>query len=1193
MRTFDSLAIELAGRNLIEASAGTGKTYAITSLYVRLLVEQGLLPENILVVTFTEAATKELRDRIRQRIRDARDTFAGQESGDELFSGMLNSPAGSNWPGAAQAVARLEAALQTFDCAAISTIHGFCNRALQENAFETGSLYDTELTPLQAPLVKGLVDDFWRLNFFGKEAELLPLLAVSNWTPENFTGFLQGKLGNPELEIVPGFSAADIENSAANCRESFDAVRQMWQERKAEIITLLTTDKGLRRSVDTYRLDLLEVMLEELDSYLAAGKPYQLFDNFERFTAAFVAGQRQKKVEPPTDPFFDRCQTLADRINKRKLTVFWSLYDYVSSNLPRRKAQNNLRFYDDLLSDLLGALQGTNGMLLAARIRERFRAALIDEFQDTDQVQYRIFQGIFSDDELPLFLIGDPKQAIYSFRGADIFAYLAAKDDVPPARHFTMDRNWRSTPQLVAAVNQLFGRQPLRPLLLARLDYPQVTAARPEQPLVVAGRNPAPLQLWFMGRDEGVTKPLDLGKARPMIVAAVAAEIAGLLADATAGQAVIAGRPVEPGDIAVIVRSHSEAALIHEELVAHGIAAVVRSNASIFATDEARELSTLLGALAEPADEFRVRAALVTPFFSLGGNELFRLVEEAGASDWELLLARFRDYHDLWRQRGFMTMFRQLLGREGVRGRLLAMAGGERRLTNLLHCSELIHAQECADHCGIDHLYTWFCNQVCTPPEGDEHQIRLESDEKAVRILTIHVSKGLEFPIVFCPFSWGGVYGNDETAVCHENGRMVADFGSEKFEEHRKLAREESLAENLRLLYVALTRAKFRCYLVWGRFRHVESSALAYLLHGPRQESADVLQFLAGEMMAITDTDLLKPLTAMAEQGGGLLAVTVNPQVTASAVKPAAPVVPDLHCATSDRTIESGWQVSSFSSFAHGHRETAELPDYDERRFSVIHAEETAPAEGSIFAFPRGAKAGTFLHGIFEKLDFAAATDGSIGALVEAALNSSGFAGKWREPLCAMVQQTLAVPLGRGAGSFRLADLAPQSWVAELEFYFPLKFISSRQLSAVLAKYAAGGQADLGRIAAMLDFRDVQGVVRGFVDLVCTHNGRYYLLDWKSNHLGNRVEDYGQEQLALAMTDNLYPLQYLLYTVALNRYLQLRDPDYCYAANFGGAFYLFLRGVDASRPEFGVYHDIPDPALVNELTACLVDSEGA
>ncbi len=1192
MEIFDSLTIKLAGRNLIEASAGTGKTYAIAALYVRLLVEQGLLPENILVVTFTEAATKELRDRIRRRIREARDMFAGVESADPFLTGLLRSAPVAAL-GGGLALERLEAALQSFDCAAIATIHGFCNRCLQENAFESGSLYDTELTANQAQLVQGLVDDYWRLTFFGEDDSLLPLAENRKWSPASFSAFLKGKLSNPELELIPLFSAAEVEAVEARCRAAFQTAAAIWNERRSEINGLLTEHKGLSRSEKGYRPDLLPQLLADMDAYLRGGRPYQRFGGFEKFTAGFIQSQRMKKNDPPEDPFFEACQMLADAIRQKELTLLWGLYEYVVSRLPGTKAQRNIRFYDDLLVDLYRALEGVNGEALAGRIRGKFRAALIDEFQDTDQIQYRIFRRIFHDDATPLFLIGDPKQAIYSFRGADIFAYLEAKQDIPDEHHFTMDKNWRSAPSLVEAVNLLFDQQQQRPLVFDDLDYPRVSSACHGQPLDVGGRDPAPMQVWFMGREEGSSKPIDMNRARPRIVAAVVNEVAALLADGRAGLVTIADKGLEPGDIAVIVRSHPQAGLLHEEFAARGIPSVVRSNASIFASDEACEMCALLAALAEPGREGRLRAALVTAIMGVGGNELAELLDDSREAEWEQRLAAFRDYHDLWRSRGFMAMFRQLMAREGVRGRLLAMPNGERRLTNLLHCAELIHAEQSASDLGSEALCSWFSQQVSRPPEGEEHQIRLESDEKAVRILTIHVSKGLEFPVVFCPFMWGGVHDSEETVVCHDGYRIVADYGSDDFDEHRRRALKESLAENLRLLYVTLTRAKYRCYLVWGRFKFAESSALAYLLHGPGDQPCDdLLAYLGAQLDKIADTAMLQTLAALQESKKGLLAVTVDPEPDPGRYVRSGENGDRLACRAVGRVIESDWRVSSFTSFVEGHLETVELPDRDQGSGAPLAEADSLAPEGSFFAFPRGARAGTFLHGIFERIDFAAARDEAISTLVGRELASSGFADKWQPALCSMVRQVLDAPLDEEEGGLALSRLAPGSWVSEMEFYFPLKFITSAQLATLLRKHAVSGGADLGLMADMLNFRETGGMLRGFMDLVFCHNGRYYILDWKSNHLGNRLEDYHPERLAAEMERKLYPLQYLLYTVALNRHLTKRVPGYRYEQQFGGVLYLFLRGVDPGRPGCGLFRDKPAADLVAELTAGLIDCEG-
>ncbi|QSV45287.1 exodeoxyribonuclease V subunit beta [Geobacter benzoatilyticus] len=1191
METYNNLTIDLSGRNLIEASAGTGKTYAIACLYLRLVVERGLKPEEILVVTFTEAATKELRSRIRERLREARDVFAGGATTDEFLLSMAD-PGRPEWPGTEEALRRLDLALRTFDCAAISTIHGFCFRALQENAFESGSLYDTEFLADQNPLIQEIVDDFWRRTFFGAEAPLLPQALRLKWSSEGLARFLRGKLGNPELLVVPLYGDDEVTALVRECEALYDELARLWEAKRGEIEEIISTHKGLSRAQKTYHRDLVPGLLEGMTDYLASGNPWDLCPGFEKFTTAFILGQALKKNEPPEHHFFDRCDRMFRLVEMRYQALRGGLYTFARERLSVLKAERAVRSYDDLLTDLYRALQGPTGADLAERLRSRYRAALIDEFQDTDPVQYRIFREIYRDAATPLFLIGDPKQAIYSFRGADIFAYLEARDDVPATARFTMGQNWRSTPSMVEGVNTLFRQKRETPFVVEAIGYPEVTAAKREEPLVLEGRDPAPLQLWFMARTPEDGAGISMGPARERIVTAVGAEIAGLLADGREGRATIDGRGVVSEDIAVIVRSHKEAALVQEGLRGLGIPSVVQSAMSLFATDEAREICRILEAVAEPSNETRVRAALATTILGVSGNDIARLLEDE--QGWEERLEAFREYHELWQGRGFMTIFRTLLAREGVRERLLPLADGERRLTNVLHCGEVIHGAAVERSLGVDPLCAWFGERVNSPPPDEEYQIRLESDEKAVRIVTVHVSKGLEYPIVFCPFTWGGVRDDGDTAVCHDGYRMVADFGSHEYGTRRLKARNEALAENVRLLYVALTRARHRCYLVWGKFRYAETSALAYLLHHPGDSREGDITVAVGEVMkGITDEALLERLDGLKHEGGGAIAVTVDPAPEAPRFRSgtggsATPVCPPF-----GREIESDWRVASFTSFAARHRPEEELPDRDQPAAvtaeSAEIAEEVLPAEGTIFAFPRGSRAGIVLHAVFENLDFADAADAKVENLAAQELARHGFGDEWRGAVCAMVRNVLDAPMGKGDSAFRLADLAPKSWRAEMEFFFPLRFVGSEQVAAVLRRWGALPEgATLAEVAARLDFAPVQGMVRGFMDMVFQHSGKYYLIDWKSNHLGNRVDDYGRESLGREMERKLYPLQYLLYTVALNLHLAQRVPGYRYETHFGGALYVFLRGVDPERPDYGIYRDVPPKGLIDELTSCLV-----
>ena len=1205
MNELDHLTLELSGRNLIEASAGTGKTYAIACLYLRLVIEQGLTPDRILVVTYTEAATEELRGRIRSRLREALELFSGGGSDDPILQRLV---ANENGKGPERGVGRerLNLALTSFDMAAIFTIHGFCLRALQDHAFESGSLYDTELVTDSSPLLQEIVDDFWRMKFFRSPAPLLGHALTSGLTPEYCNGFLTGMLGNPDLRILPCYGEGEVEALEEGVLAAFEAVAATWRDQREEITLLLTDKKNLRQAEGFYRPDLVPAYWEGMDAYLAGGAPYELFPDFQRFTTSGIAqGTMPKKGISPVHRFFVLCQELAHGVHERFLALRWELIAFVRRTLPVRKREANIRFFDDLLTDLYEALRRESGPCFAISLREKYPAALIDEFQDTDPIQYDIFRKIYQDGDSPLFLIGDPKQAIYSFRGADIFAYLEAAAEIEPGRRFTLTSNWRSSPLLLGAFNRIFVNEG-RPFLFDRIAYHplRVGADTRGSRLLLTEFDQAPLQFWFVPPGEG-GGGMTVGDANREIPAAVAAEIGRLLQGGREGRALLEGEPLLPQDLAVIVRNHWQATAVQEALRALRIPSVMRSDRSIFATDEARELATLLAALAEPGNETRVRTALVTDLLGRSGDDIATLLESEQA--WELTLQSFRDYHQSWLERGFMVMSQSLLSRERVRSRLLRRPDGERRLTNLLHCFEVIHRAAHEGRLGIQGQVTWFNERVSGGEEADEYQIRLETDEKAVRIVTVHVSKGLEYPVVFCPFLWGGIKGGGEVISFHDGFTLVKDFGSPGYDEHRPLALKESLAESLRLLYVALTRAKFRCYLVGGKFfdknrrNRPESSPLSYLFHtsGESRAAADPVTLQEQEISALSASRMEEQLQALAAAGGGEIAVLTMPEP--DDLLPLLPSQGDgeeLRCRRFTGVIDQSWRVSSFTSFAAHESVAPELPDRDRLALGDLHS-PPLPAGGeatgrSIFTFPRGARAGIFLHEIFEKLDFSAGITAQVTGSVAEGLKKHGFAPEWLEPLCTMIADLLAASLGSSGERFTLADLRPGSWLAEMEFFFPLRFITSELLRDCFHRWSGRFPAlDLESLCGALKFRPVQGMVRGFMDLVYQQGGRYYLLDWKSNHLGNRPEEYGKEALATTMESNLYGLQYLLYTVALNRYLSLRVAGYDYDTHFGGVRYLFLRGINPRwGAEYGVFRDLPPAELIRELTECLIESQG-
>ncbi len=1200
----DHLRIELSGRNLIEASAGTGKTYAIACLYLRLLIESDLSPEQILVVTYTEAATEELRGRIRNRIREALAVFEGGETGDAFLTGLYANVNGSG-PAAVEARHRLDRALKSFDLASIFTIHGFCLRALQDNAFESGSLYDTELVTDQADLLQEVVDDFWRRHFFSTDSPLLDYVLSNRLTPAYFAGFLKQLLGNPQLQILPAFDLSRLPELEAEAEAMFARVGQLWQELKSEITGLIETDKGLARSKDHYRSDLLPALFAAMDDYVAGGNLYALFPDFDKFCSSGILAGKKPKGEPVSHQFFELCEELQQQVATRFLALRAELIAFANERLPNSKRERNIRFFDDLLTDLHAALHGARGAELAAALGQKYQAALIDEFQDTDPLQYDIFRRIYAEEARPLFLIGDPKQAIYSFRGADIFAYLQAAQDVNSDRTFTLTDNYRSTPRLLAAFNSVFDNE-RNPFVYGQIAYRQVQSGKGADydPLSATGTDSAPLQLWYLPAGED-GKDSSVGRANVEIPAAVAAEIARILQAGQEGVFLIDDRPVQPEDMAVIVRSHRQAGYIQDALGKLGIPSVLRSDKSIFTTAEARELCTLLAALADPGSEHKIRAALVTAILGLCGDDIATLLENETL--WEVWLAKFHDYHQLWLEQGFMVMVQTLMSREGVRGRLLQRPDGERCLTNLLHCFEILHAAIQGRRLGIEGLVTWLGERVSGEDAAEEYQLRLETDEKAVKILTVHVSKGLEYPLVFCPFLWGGIRPDDEVVTFHDDFRICKDFGSSDKEAHKIIAQKETLAENLRLLYVALTRAKFRCYLVAGKIadstgrNRPETSPLAYLFHSSEETKADpdLVGALAKEVKKLPADKMLQQLEELAAQGDGSIAIVPLPEAAvAPSYLPAAAEGAPLQCRIFTGLIERSWRVSSFTSFAAHDAAAPELPDRDGSSSAAaalpVAVAEQKPHGMNIFTFPRGANAGIFLHELFEKLDFSKALAEKNDDTLAASLDKHGYSRDWLPHMRTLLDNVLSTSLTAPEGSFSLADLRPGSWLTELEFFFPLKFVTSTSLAATLSKWSGHHSAvDLATLCRALRFNPAKGMVRGFMDMVFEQDGRYYLLDWKSNHLGYRLEDYSQEALKTAMGQNLYALQYLLYTVALNRYLSLRVRGYDYSTHFGGVLYFFLRGVNSERgEECGIFRDTPPKEMIADLTACLLQTGG-
>ena len=1159
----DPLTLPLFGERLIEASAGTGKTFTIGALYLRLLLGLGqaaafprpLTVEEILVVTFTEAATEELRGRIRSNIHGLRIACVRGRSKDPLFTSLMAEI--KDLPDAA---AQLLAAERQMDEAAIYTIHGFCQRMLTHNAFESGILFEQTLVQDELPLRRQACADFWRRHCYP-----LPLgvaRAVSQeWSgPEALLADLSGYLhGEAPLLRRPPKDDETVLMRHEQIVARIDAIKAQWGAAAGDLEALISQSGVDKRS---YSSKHLPNWLHKVGEWtVLETQDYQLPKELEKFRQSVLL-DKTKKGEPPRHPLFVAIDELFDEpLTLRDLIMARALSE-IRLSIQQEKRQRAELGFDDLLSRLDSALHSEGGDRLAQAIRQRYPVAMIDEFQDTDPQQYRIFQKLYvGRPECGLLLIGDPKQAIYAFRGADIFTYMRARSEV--SAHYTLETNWRSSPAMVGSVNHLFA-QVEKPFLFSQIPFIDVAAAAKNRGLAFELQNqPQPAMQFWLQQGEGV----GVSEYQQLMARLCAAQIRDWLSAGQQQQAWLVDgdkrRAVQASDITVLVRSRNEAALVRDALSALAIPSVYLSNRdSVFDTPEAKDLLWLLQAVLAPEQERTLRSAMATGLMGLDALVLDSLNQDERA--WDRLVDEFDGYRSLWLRRGVLPMLREVMKQRHLAENLLATQGGERRLTDVMHLGELL--QEASAQLDSEHaLVRWLAQQIAQPNrQSDNQQLRLESDRHLVQVITIHKSKGLEFDLVWLPFV--GNFGQQQQVLYHDRQSFQALLDLNADEESIEWAEEERLAEDLRLLYVALTRSVYHC-----------SIGIAPLIQGTRKKQGDTdlhrsaLGYLVQAGQAGDAAYLQQCLQQLVREGVALSLVdTLDEQPWL----PQTPELSELAAKGFSRQVQDFWRVTSYTGLQqHGVGLMQDLLPRLDVDAAGEQAQDSEPAL-TPHTFPRGATPGTFLHSLFETLDFTQPLDEQW--LLEQ-LQQQGFAEHWQPILLAWMQVLLNTPLNETG--VVLSALAPQQKQAELQFYLPIdRLLQARELDALVKNYDP-----LSARCPALDFQQVQGMLKGFIDLVFCWQGKYYLLDYKSNWLGEDSSAYTRPAMEQAMAEHRYDLQYQLYTLALHRYLRHRLVDYDYQRHFGGVIYLFLRGVDAQHPGNGIFACRPEQALVEGM----------
>jgi exodeoxyribonuclease V beta subunit len=1111
------------GVTLLEASAGTGKTFAIAALAARMVAE-GVPPAELLVVTFTRMATGELRERVRDRLVSAELALARAGRGvpppaDDPVTRLLADAPDTQ---VEERRRRLADAVAGFDAATIATTHSFCQHVLAGLGV-TGDV-DPDLTFVEdlSDLVEEVVDDLYVRRF------------------------------------------------RRVARPPFD------------------------------RAEALRIGRAAIDNPSA-------------------------RLEPRDRQPRDEEQTWAMR---RRLA------EAVRTEVEERKRRMGVMTYDDLLTRLQTTLaHPEHGASACARLRERYSAALVDEFQDTDPIQWDILRLAFGEGGATLVLIGDPKQAIYSFRGADVYAYLGAAGAA--AARETLGTNWRSDQGLIEALDALFdGAQ----LGHAGIVHRRVRAAAANrQPRLLDAPAGTPLRVRLLHRDDGLVAITRKGYAskkssEALIADDLAADVVRLLSSSAAVLVRREREPVRPRHIAVLVPTNKLAALVDEALERAGVPAVINGAGNVFGSPAAEEWLRLLEAVERPASRTRAGSAALTSFLGWSAER----IADADEVAWEDLHAKLHRWAGVLRGRGVAALYDSVAAGEAVPRRVLARVGGERRLTDLGHVAQLLYAAATEQQLGISSLTGWLRQRIADADRhgaDDERALRLDSDAEAVQVLTVHRSKGLEFPIVYHPFAWQPGYIDEKEPPAFHDDRnddlWTIDVGGDRApdnDRHRRLRIAEQRGEDLRLLYVALTRAMHQAIVWWAGSWESRHSPLGRLLFA--RGDGGVVEPEGTHTPG--DAEVAARFESLAVQHPGRITVERVERADGARWAGEPQAAAELSAAAFDRRLDGRWRRVSYSGIVSVARERAVAT---EPEVEVLDDEPPAPgATGAdtspldpeeqrlravpapLAAIPGGAEVGDLLHRVLASSDFAGADlEAELRArLAEQRLRRDAEIGD-ADALIAGLAAALETPLGPLLGDVRLRDVTKADRLDEVGFELPLVGGDTPSGRLALGDVAALLEAHLpaddplrgyaGRLRDPLVGWDLRGYLTGIVDLVLRTRSadgspRFALVDYKSNWLGAEEEalsawHYRPAALAEAMGRAHYPLQALLYLAALHRFLRGRIPGYEAERHLAGVLYLFLRGMTgAATPRIagqpcGVFAWRPPAPLVEALSDLL------
>ena len=1222
------------GTHLVEASAGTGKTYSIAALFTRLVVLEGWAPENILVVTFTEAATAELKNRLRARLGEVLAALqSGETPADEFLQHLLAEALAKQER--SKLILQLQAALSGFDTAAIYTIHGFCLRVLGDYAFLCGVPFELETGPADTAARLVAAQDFWR-EHVADHPQNARIAARFGITPASVLAEFSGSLKRAFLDYrLP-------ENRLPQIQKGLHAAWHKLQRNVEEIEAVYHRIKPqlhggtFNASIDTLFTELRQAVQEGLAQPVLS-KPDKLLC-FEENALRNRIRKNQHIEEAdiaalqPLAVLGRRLAEIGEAEQEAAIRLKLECLGYLKTRLAEDKRRSPRRDYDDLLIDVHAALSNPDhpeqAEALAQALAAKWRVALIDEFQDTDPLQYAIFHTAFIRQGVPVFLVGDPKQAIYGFRGADIHAYLAAAAETAPEQSYTLRTNYRSHRNLVNGIGHLFAARS-RPFVLPQIAYPNVQAARIESLLSPAPEAAVAVRWINPSVEDGKLPNKDF--LRELSANYCACEIAARLNQAFSGSLMIEDKdskktkPLHPGQIAVLVRKHEEGEMVSRALKRRGVRSVLLQQQSVFDTPEAEALHALLLFWLAPQQTEYLRFVLGGIFYDYTAQDLAELNgNENRLSEW---IALAETAAEAWQQHGIYTALTRFARQSGLEQHLLHTRN-ERSFTNFWQLAEILAlaAAECASPVALAQwlemrLKSSKKNKKSKENKNDredkgnkEYQLRLESDEDLVKIVTMHAAKGLEYPLVFCPFVWDTSRDlvKDWNIISQSNGRNLLLAKAQLGEEDERQLFAEDLGERLRLLYVALTRAREQLVIYAAPCSNTPENTFAYLLAETGEDDCHAIRSHwssfegQGRAEALRQAWLKRIQSAAPGQLQWLEGEPPEARYHAhdeqqgsyrALVLPERPLQFIRHTSftglSRQTLVAEEWLPENLLADENPAAETERLPENERSEFlrsknasdelrangqNVVQPNGQGDlwlneAETALLAFPAGTQPGICLHSILEQTDFVHPAAEQAASYADI-LDKHGFeAEAWLPAVLEMVEAVRRVPL---AENMQLADIPADSRVAEMGFVLHLHDFGLKRLRRWFARSDIGLPENAAAHLPQLDFHAVTGFLNGFIDLIAAgKNGRVCVIDYKSNHLGSRLADYGQAAMSAAVSEHHYYLQALIYAVATARYLKQRRalPEYIHVR------YLFVRGLNPYGQEGLWCWDIPVSAL--------------